>query len=419
MSQRRCPTVPIQVTTLASGLRVVYQYVPATVVAIHVWVRAGAAVEPAVYNGLAHALEHMVFRGSQGFPAGAFDRLIETHGGMTNAATSQDDAHYYVLTALEHWREVLAALADILLRPELAAAAWQQEQAVIAEELCQAQDHPDWVGQQMLWQYCYGDHPYGRPILGTAASLARITPEVLQRFHQQYYHPGNMTVVVVGAVPWEPLEAVLEQVWVGGKGPVPPAVTPLPVVTPTRSHLHCPQAQQGRLWWVWPLPEAREVTTAWGFDLLAALLTGGRLARLTRRLREELGWVQDIDCHYHQQVAGGVWQITAWLSDLQRVDQVEDMLAAELAAVQTAGVTWEELRRAQRQLRHAYTFSMETPQQMARFYGYYHSLGWLETGLQYTERLTQFRPEDLQHLAQTYLSPQPAVRLWLTPGVTP
>ncbi len=406
-------------TTLASGLRVVYQYVPATVVAIHVWVRAGAAVEPAAYNGLAHALEHMVFRGSQRFPAGAFDRLIENHGGMTNAATSQDDAHYYVLTALEHWREALAALADILLRPELAAAAWQQEQAVIAEELCQAQDHPDWVGQQVLWQYCYGDHPYGRPILGTIASLARITPEVLQRFHQQYYHPGNMTVVVVGAVPWERLEAVLEQVWVGGQGPVPPAVTPLPVVPPTRFHLRCPQAEQGRLWWVWPLPEAREVTTAWGFDLLAALLTGGRLARLTRRLREELGWVQDIDCHYHQQVAGGVWQITAWLSDLQRVEQVEDILAAELAAVQTAGVTQEELHRAQRQLRHAYTFNMETPQQMARLYGYYHSLGWLETGLHYRERLSQFRPEDLQHLAQTYLSPQPAVRLWLTPGVAP
>jgi predicted Zn-dependent peptidase len=70
-------------------------------------------------------------------------------------------------------------------------------------------------------------------------------------------------------------------------------------------------------------------------------------------------------------------------------------------------------------LRHAYTFSMETPQQMARLYGYYHSLGWLETGLTYAEQLLQFRPEELQHLAQTYLSPDQAVRLWLIPGEPP
>jgi zinc protease len=419
VSQLLYPTSSVHVTTLASGLRVVYRYVPAAVVAMHVWVRAGASVDPEPYSGLAHALEHMVFRGSQGFPAGAFDRLIERHGGMTNAATSQDDAHYYVLTALEHWQEGLTALADILLRPDLAAAAWQQEQAVIAEELRQAQDHPDWVGQQVLWRHCYGNHPYGRPILGTAASLARITPEVLQDFHRRYYHPGNMTVVVVGAVPWELLEAALEQVWVGATGSTPPVVEPLPVVTPVHSHFHWPQADQGRLWWVWPLREVREVTTGWGFDLLAALLTGGRLARLTQRLREELAWVQDIDCHYHQQQAGGVWQITAWLSDPQRVDQVEAILTEELAAVQAEGVSWEELRRAQRQLRHAYTFSMETPQQMARLYGYYHSLGWLEAGLTYAERLTQFRPEELQHLAQTYLSPNQAVRLWLIPGESP
>ncbi|MEN9214246.1 MAG: pitrilysin family protein [Gloeomargarita sp. DG_1_5_bins_55] len=418
MSQLLCPTTPIQTMTLASGLQVVYQYVPAAVVAIDFWVRAGAAAEPEDYNGVAHALEHMVFRGSADLPPGAFDQLIEGHGGMTNAATSQDYVHYYVLTSPEHWREALTALADILFRPDLDGSEWQRERAVILEELRQAEDHPDWVGQRQLWQYCYAGHPYERPILGTAASLARITPEVLQHFHRQYYHPGNMTLVVVGAIPWEALMAVLAQVCPVAEAAdsAPAGVCPLPKVTPAYSRLHVPQAEQGRLWWVWPVTGVGDAATGWGLDLLATILTGGRLARLTQRLREELGWVQDIDCHYHQQVAGGMWQMTAWLSDDRRVEQVEAVLEQELMALQTELVSREELRRAQRQLLHAYTFGTETPQQMAQVYGYYHAMGWLEQGMQYTQRLTQFCPEDLRTLAQMYLPPQPVVRLWLTPA---
>jgi len=89
VSQLLCPTSPIHTTTLPSGLQVVYQYVPAPVVAMDFWVRAGAAAEPECYNGLAHALEHMVFRGSHDFPAGAFDHLIEKHGvGKTGSCQS-------------------------------------------------------------------------------------------------------------------------------------------------------------------------------------------------------------------------------------------------------------------------------------------------------------------------------------------
>ncbi|MCS6781688.1 MAG: pitrilysin family protein [Gloeomargarita sp. SKYBB_i_bin120] len=420
MSELVYPTAPVHTVTLANGLQVVYQYQPTAAVAIGFWVRAGSAAEPVLYNGVAHALEHMVFRGSERFPAGAFDRLIEQHGGLTNAATSQDYAYYHVLTPLDHWQESLTALADILLRPTLAAEAWQQEQAVIAEELRQAQDQPDWVGQQMLWQRCYSDHPYGRPILGTEASLARITPAVLQQFHRQHYHPANMVVVVVGAVPWEALVAVLEETctvpW--SAPPATSSLAALPVMQPSYHRLSCPQAEQGRLWWVWPVPETQEATTGWGLDLLAAILTGGRMARLTRRLREAWGWVQDIDAGYHHQLAGGHWQLTAWLNNGVCPEQVQAVIAEEIWALQTQPVSPDELRRAKRQLLHAYTFAMETPQQMAQLYGYYHYVGWLEQGMHYPERLHQFGPEDLQQLACRYLHPEQAVRLWLQPGET-
>ncbi|MCS7031044.1 MAG: insulinase family protein [Gloeomargarita sp. SKYG116] len=419
MSELVYPNAPVHTITLTNGLQVVYHYQPTAVVAIEFWVRAGAAVEPAVYNGLAHALEHMVFRGSEQFPAGAFDRLIEQHGGLTNAATSQDYAHYYVLTSLDHWRESLMALADVLLRPDLAAEAWEQEQAVIAEELRQAQDHPDWVGQQVIYQHCYPDHPYGRPILGTDETLARITPAVLQQFHRQYYHPGNMVVVVVGAVPWEQLLAVLEEVCPGSQETqaTTPRLAAPPWVQPVYRQLVWPQAEQGRLWWVWQVPETQDAATGWGLDLLAAILTGGRLARLTQRLREEWGWVQDIDACYQHQLAGGHWQLTAWLNEGVCPEQVQEVIAAEMLALQHHPVSPDELRRAKRQLLHAYTFAMETPQQMAQLYGYYHYVGWLEQGMQYRDRLSQFDPESLQQLACRYLHPEQAVRLWLQPGV--
>lgn len=418
MTELVFPTAPIRTATLANGLQVVYHYQPTAVVALEFWVRAGSAVEPATYNGLAHALEHMVFRGSERLPAGAFDRLIEQHGGLTNAATSQDYTHYYVVTSLDHWRESLTALADTLLRPQLAAEAWEQEQAVIAEELYQAQDQPDWVGQQMLWQCCYPDHPYGRPILGTLESLARITPAVLQQFHRQYYHPGNMVVVVVGAVPWETLLTTLEEVCAIPAAPeamVPQLVLP-GSMQPGYHQLYWPQAEQGRLWWVWPVPVQQDPMTAWGLDLLAAILTGGRLARLTRRLREEWGWVQEIDAGYQHQLAGGHWQLTAWLPIGVDPEQVQEVIAAEIQALQAQPVATEELHRAKRQLLHAHTFALETPQQMAQLYGYYHSIGWLAQGLQYPDRLNQLDRECLQELACRYLHPDRAVRLWIQPG---
>ncbi|MBF2099115.1 MAG: insulinase family protein, partial [Gloeomargaritaceae cyanobacterium C42_A2020_066] len=192
---------PAHVQRFPNGLKLIHQELSATgVVAVDVWVGAGARLESDAELGVAHFLEHMVFKGTEATAPGVFDQLIEAHGGITNAATSLDYAHYSVVTAASHWQQPLITLADLLLGAAIPEEEFWRERQVVFEELRQTQDDPDWLAHQTLLEVAYGAHPYCRPILGTPESLTQLHPETLRRFHRHYYQPANMTVVVVGAV---------------------------------------------------------------------------------------------------------------------------------------------------------------------------------------------------------------------------
>ncbi len=171
------------------------------VVVADVWVRAGARAEPADWAGMAHFLEHMIFKGTDHLPPGMFDYAIETQGGMTNAATSHDYAHFYMTIAADTLPQTLPYLADLLLHAAIPADEFGRERHVVLEEIRQAQDDPDWLGFQAMSELVYQNHPYGRPVLGTAEILQQRSPEEMRCFHQAHYQPHNMTVVITGGIP--------------------------------------------------------------------------------------------------------------------------------------------------------------------------------------------------------------------------
>ncbi|NER03399.1 MAG: insulinase family protein, partial [Okeania sp. SIO3C4] len=114
---------PANVFKLDNGLTIIHQYISATpAVVIDVWVKAGAREEPDKWSGMAHFLEHMIFKGTEKLGPGIFDQIIENRGGVANAATSHDYAHFFIITAAQYLEEVVHPLAEILLRasiPEL------------------------------------------------------------------------------------------------------------------------------------------------------------------------------------------------------------------------------------------------------------------------------------------------------------
>ncbi|MGA1284318.1 MAG: M16 family metallopeptidase [Prochlorothrix sp.] len=215
-----------QILKLPSGITLIHQFRPSPTVVADVWVKAGAAQERPDQQGMAHFLEHLIFKGSGRLGPGEFDQLVENQGGVTNAATSYDYAHFFVNTAVSQLPEVLAALGDLLLGAELALEEIDREREVVLEEIRQAQDNPDWVAFQHLLNPIHGKHPYGRSLLGTPQHLRSHTATTLRQFYQHHYQASNFTVVVVGGMALEDCRKWVDRSFTPASSPQSPENQP-------------------------------------------------------------------------------------------------------------------------------------------------------------------------------------------------
>ncbi|MGB5975540.1 MAG: pitrilysin family protein [Nodosilinea sp.] len=411
---------PASVIRLENGLTLIHQEIAATpVVVADVWVRAGAIAEPTEWAGMAHFLEHMIFKGTDQLPPGVFDYAIENQGGMTNAATSHDYAHFYITIAAEMLPQTLPYLADLLLHAAIPADEFDRERQVVLEEIRQSQDDPDWLGYQTMSELVYQDHPYARPVLGTAEILQQRSPEEMRCFHQAHYQPDKMTVVLTGGIPLEPAVAMVKHAF-RGFAPPPPcpaaAVAPVPYLPGVRREvLHQPRLEQSRLSMAWIGPGISQLETAYGLDLLAAVLAEGRSSRLVRELREDRQLVQDIGASFSLQRECSLFNIQAWL-DGANVDRVEAIVCDRLSELAAQPISEAELVRAQRLLCNDYAFSTEAPGQLAGLYGYYSTLATADRCVTYVPTLKAYTGERLRSLAEQYLTPLRYVSTILHPA---
>lgn len=413
-------TFPATINRLENGLTLVHQYMPATpVVVADVWVNAGAALEPPEWSGMAHFLEHMVFKGTEHLLPGMFDYAIETRGGMSNAATSHDYAHFYMTLAADTLPEALPYLAELVLHAAIPADEFVRERQVVLEEIRQAHDDPDWIGFQALSEQVFAGHAYGRPVLGTEAILQQRSPEEMRCFHQTHYQPDNMTVVITGGIP---IESTLEMVRHAFRAFAPQASCPQNQAQPIqpwwgvrRQVLQVPRLEHARLLMAWVGPGIDALDDACGMDLLAVILGEGRSARLVRELREERQWVLDVVTSFSLQRDCSLFMIQAWL-DPERVDAVEALICDRTAALAEYPVPATELKRAQRLLINDFAFSTETPGQLAGLYGYYSVVSSPEASYAYPMRIRTHTPASLAVLAKQYLSANAYASTVLLPG---
>ncbi|MBT9312171.1 M16 family metallopeptidase [Leptothoe kymatousa] len=410
---------PASVIPLANGLTVIHQEIPATpVVVVDVWIRAGARYEPLAWAGMAHFLEHMVFKGTEKILPGMFDAAIESRGGLTNAATSHDYAHFYMTIAADDLDHALPYLADLLLQAAIPDDEFIRERQVVVEEIHQSWDDPDAVGFQTLSEMLYGEHPYGRSVLGTPEILQARSPEEMRQFHRTYYQPGNMRVVIAGGVSRERVVDLVQKTFHTFPQPdaCPQAASASlrQLENYTQQTLALPRLEHGRLMMAWLGPGMGELQAACGLDILATVLAEGRLSRLVRELREDRQWVDDIASSFSVQEDCSLFMLSSWLEPTY-IKEVEQVICDRIASLATIPITEIELERAQRVLCNDYAFSMETPGQLAGLYGYYGTLATPELSLAYPHYVQDYSPQELLPLAQQYLSPNHCATLALIP----
>jgi len=378
------------------------------VVVTDVWLRAGAIAEPAAWYGMAHFLEHMIFKGTETIPPGVFDRLVENRGGMTNAATSHDYARFYLTTAAPYWEDTLPYLSELLLNAAIPEDEFDREREVVLEEIHACYDDPDWIGFQALSESIYQQHPYGRSVLGKEIELMQHSPEAMRCFHRAHYQPENMTVAIAGGIePERAIEIVsrsFDRFLPRAKLP-PVEVVRKPLLAGIRrQELYLPRLEQARLLMAWVAPGIDQWRSAYGLDLISVILGVGRSSRLIRSLREDKQLVQALSSQFSLLQDASLLTISAWLEP-QYLGRVEELICAHLEQLQTTAIAPEELARAQRLLCNDYAFSTETPEQLAGLYGYYHTLGEPELATTYPQQIKSFDTLELQQIAQQYLSP--------------
>ncbi|MGK7919382.1 MAG: M16 family metallopeptidase [Trichodesmium sp.] len=414
------PKFPAHIFKLDNGLTVIHQYIPATpVVVVDVWVRAGARKEPDSWSGMAHFLEHMIFKGTEKLGPGIFDQIIEHRGGIANAATSHDYAHFFITTAAKYIEEIVPALAELLLRASIPESEFATEREVVLEEIRESQDCPDSLGFQALMENVYQNHPYRRSVMGTEALLRELEVDEMRCFHSYHYQPENMAVVVVGGVEQTQAIELISKAFVKFSQKCSDCpqmkIKSEPLITEVRrQEIYLPRLEQGRLTMAWIGPGVEYLDDAYGLDLLSVLLAEGRTSRLVRELREDLGLVQGITSSFSLQQDSSLFTISAML-ETQNILEVEARICDRLNELLTLEISEVELARCKRLLCNDYVFSTESPGQLAGVYGYYFTIAKPELALTYPQKIAAFPSKELLNLAAKYLSPNHYVATVLIP----
>jgi zinc protease len=411
---------PAQLFTLDNGLQVIHQYIPtASVVVSDIWVKAGAIAEPPQWEGMAHFLEHMIFKGSAEICPGEFDHIIENRGGTSNAATSYDYAHFFINTASDQLADTLPCLSEILLNATIPDEEFIRERQVVLEEINASNDDPDWLAFQELSSLLYERHPYGRSILGTAEQLCTYSPNQMRCFHRTHYQPQNMTVSLIGDIQREPALELLQKTF--DKFPIPAECPAFeveaepPLIHVRRSEIEFPNIEVSRLIMGWICGGVENFEDAIGLDLLSVILAGTVTSWLVQELREKRQLVLDISSGFSLQRDSSLFTVQAWL-DAEQIPEVEKVIGDRLFHLQNHPLSGSELQRAQSILCNDHIFSTETPSQLAGLYGYYHTLSHIEKAQIYPQMIRQTTTTDLQRLARQYLSPERYAVVALTPA---
>lgn len=401
---------------LSNGVELVSLQIPeAPLVCLDFWCRAGSVFESPSECGMAHFLEHMVFKGSEHLAPGEFDLQIEALGGNSNAATGFDDVHYHVLISAEAAPRALDLLLELVLSPRLELEAFAMERLVVLEELAQSEDQPEEVALQRLLELACPHHPYSVPILGRRQGLLSHAPEAMAAFHQRLYGGGRCVLSLSGAV--QP--SLMEHACQGPLAGLAPCADPAPLpplqVVSGEHRLALPRLEAARLLMAWWQPPASDQEAVLGADLASTVLAEGRRSRLVERLREDLRVVESIDLDLHTMECGSLALLEA-VCNPEDLPEVRAAITRVWQEVIETPLGQEEWERARRLVSNSYRFGLEAASGVAGLIGNSRLWGRQPNLAMPLEMLQRWSPERLQQEALASLNPERACLLEAVPA---
>ncbi len=345
-------------TTLDNGLRVIVKEDHrAPVVVSQLWYKAGSMDEHNGATGVAHVLEHMMFKGTGKVPDGQFSKRIAAAGGRENAFTNRDATVYFQQLQKDRLPLSFELEADRMADLQLKEEAFAKEiQVVMEERRLRTEDNPHAVVYEQLMSVAFQAHPYRRPVIGWMDDLQNMRAQDARDWYQRWYAPNNATLVVAGDVDPQEVIALARKEY----GRL--ANKPLPVRKPQdeppqrgekRIVVKAP-AKQPYVLMIYRAPgldDADKDVMPWAMQVLAGVLNGNDSARLDKRLVKEQRIAVEAGASYDGISRGpGLFYLDGTPSEGKSAAELEKALRAEIRRIQHAGVSEEELNRVKAQV---------------------------------------------------------------------
>jgi len=399
---------PVTAVTLDNGLRVLLlEDHRSPIVSLQLWYRVGSRNEARGATGIAHFLEHLMFRGTPTNPPGAYARIVERNGGQDNAFTSQDVTSYYVDIAADRLDLVLALEADRMQNLTLDPKIVDSEREVVTEERrTRTEDDPGGALGEEVSALAFRAHPYGQPIVGWAVDLKRITREEIRAFYKTYYAPDNALLVVAGDFKTEAVLAKIKQLFGPiPRGPEPPKVLAVePEQNGERRLLVQRPAELPIVYIGYPVPHQQSPDAA-ALDVLSVVLSGGRSSRLYRHLvyERQLALEAGGDYSYFSFDPNLFWFYATPLPG-QTPETLEKELLGEMEQLKKEPVGDDELKRAKNQIEAGFVFQDDSVHKRATLLARFELIGGFALKDQYLDKIRAVTAADLQRVAQRYFT---------------
>jgi zinc protease len=402
----------IQEFKLANGLKVVVQEDHRSpVVVSQLWYRAGSMDEFNGTTGVAHVLEHMMFKGTHNVPAGQFSRIIAAAGGKENAFTSRDYTVYFQQLEKSKLELALKLEADRMVNLNMSDEEFSKEiQVVMEERRWRTEDKPQaQVGEQLM-ATAFKAHPYRRPVIGWMSDLEKMTAQDARDWYKRWYAPNNATLVVVGDVKPQQVFALAKKYF----GPLKARKLPerKPQQEPEqKGERRVTVKAPAKLPYValsYHVPSLRDATNDWepyALEILSGVLDGHAASRLNRDLVRRDRIAVSVGAGYDAVNRGpALFEFEGTPSEDVSVTDVEIAIRGQIEQIKEAGVTEEELQRVKAQVIAADVYQRDSMFYQAMQIGMLESTGhsWRDLA-DYPRRLQAVTAEQVQAVARKYL----------------
>ena len=384
---------------LPNGLRVLTERMPhVRSVSIGVWLARGSRHEPLKQSGIAHFVEHMLFKGTSTRSAEDIAQTIDSIGGQMDAFTAKEYASYYIKVLDEHLPLAVDVLSDIVMRPAFSAEDIEREKKVVAEEIKMVEDTPDDLVHELFTEQFWQNHPLGRPILGTKDTVESLSVDGLRRYFGTAYSSPNLIVAAVGNIEHEQVRDLVARSFEGLPGVCEPLADQPPHVVP-HVLIRNKELEQSHVC-LGTNGYQQDHEDRYASYVLNTVLGGSMSSRLFQNVREKRGLAYAVFSGLSAYRDAGSVTIYAGCAN-DAVGELIDVVITELRRLKDETLQESELRRAKDHLKGSLMLNLESTSsrmsQLARQEIYCDRQFGLDETLEGVERVSG---EDVQRVAR-------------------